>query len=494
MGDFGSARTELDSVLSSGIFQRAPNLAHVLTYVCTKYFEGDSERIKEYNIAVEALGRPADFDQKKDSIVRVEAHKLRKRLHEYYQSDGANHALRIEIPPGQYVPQFVRQAGVEQIEEKVAPEMPQQAGRSVRVRIAVTGATVLVLAGTLYWLLSPAGGRAATSIGDPRVTQPIGEDVRILAGAVDGSTYLDGFGRVWQSDRFFQGGQAEQDPNPTILGTRDPRLYQHRRRGTFSYDIPLKTGVYELRLYFAETLYGEGNPAGGGETSRLFEVFLNGTQVLRDFDVIGDASGASTADVRVFKDVSPASDGKLHLRFEPGNNQPILNAIQITPGIRGRMRPIRIIAQDRAYTDKEGHYWAPDRFARGGQLVSRNQDVVNVPDPEFYRGERFGNISYVIPVAPGRYAATFHFSEIWFGPGQPGAGGVGSRIFDILCNGVALRRNFDVFKEAGGSLRVVKWTAHGLEPNHQGKLVLSLVPVVNYGSLNALEIADEAGQ
>src|SRR6478672_7884721 len=106
--DFRQERHELDSILASGIFNRAPNLAQLLTYVCAKYFEGTAEQIKEYNIAVDALGRPADFDQKRDSIVRVEAHRLRKRLREYYETGGADHALQIDIPPGQYAPKFVR--------------------------------------------------------------------------------------------------------------------------------------------------------------------------------------------------------------------------------------------------------------------------------------------------------------------------------------------------------------------------------------------------
>jgi hypothetical protein len=106
---FDQERSELDSVLSSGILERAPSLAHLLTYVCSKYFDGAGEQIKEYNIAVEALGRPPDFDQKKDSIVRVEAHKLRKRLREYYKSEGADRPVRIEIPPGQYTPKFIFQ-------------------------------------------------------------------------------------------------------------------------------------------------------------------------------------------------------------------------------------------------------------------------------------------------------------------------------------------------------------------------------------------------
>src|SRR2546423_9905543 len=105
--DFHREKHELDAILASGILNRAPNLAHLLSYVCAKYFEGAAEQIKEYNIAVEALGRPADFDQKRDSIVRVEAHRLRKRLREYYEADGADHAIRIDIPPGQYAPRFL---------------------------------------------------------------------------------------------------------------------------------------------------------------------------------------------------------------------------------------------------------------------------------------------------------------------------------------------------------------------------------------------------
>jgi len=107
--DFTDERNELQAVLDSGIFNRAPNLANVLTYVCAKYFEGAGEQIKEYNIAVEALGRPAEFDQRRDSIVRVEAHRLRKRLRDFYEAEGASHSVRIEIPSGQYAPQFLRQ-------------------------------------------------------------------------------------------------------------------------------------------------------------------------------------------------------------------------------------------------------------------------------------------------------------------------------------------------------------------------------------------------
>jgi hypothetical protein len=83
--------------------------------VCEQYFRGQSNTIKEYTIAVEALGRPAEFDQRKDAIVRVEAHRLRKRLAQFYSGQGAHCPVQIHIPPGQYVPRFVHRAKEEAI-------------------------------------------------------------------------------------------------------------------------------------------------------------------------------------------------------------------------------------------------------------------------------------------------------------------------------------------------------------------------------------------
>lgn len=303
--------------------------------------------------------------------------------------------------------------------------------------------------------------------------------------------YVDHLGRTWMSDRFFTGGNTFTAQNHSIFGTHDPRMYQTRREGPFRYDIALKPGVYELRLHFAETLFGESNIAGGGETSRLFNVKANGKTILDGVDIIADA-GASTADVRVFKDVSPAADGKLHLDFEGVVSGAFLNAIELTPGVRGRLRPIRIVAADHSYTDRRGEVWLADTFSKGGRTVVRADPVTGADDPELYRSERFGNFTYTIPVAKGKYGITLKFAETWFGPKKPGQGGVGSRAFDILCNGTALVRKLDIYKEAGGGDRALDKTFHGLEPTPQGKLIISFVPSANYACLNALEVRDES--
>ena len=108
IGKFEAERAELDAILSSGMFGRTNNLVRLLTYVCEKHFEGATGDIKEYNIAVQALGRPSDFDPQVDTIVRVTAHALRKRLDDYYRSEGADHTIRIALPPGGYIPKFTR--------------------------------------------------------------------------------------------------------------------------------------------------------------------------------------------------------------------------------------------------------------------------------------------------------------------------------------------------------------------------------------------------
>jgi hypothetical protein len=124
--------------------------------------------------------------------------------------------------------------------------------------------------------------------------------------------------------------------------------------------------------------------------------------------------------------------------------------------------------------------------------VLRTKPVEEASDPELFRGERFGNLRYIIPVPAGRYGVTAYFAETWFGPGTPPGGGAGSRVFDILCNGAVLRHGFDVFKEARGAGRATTFSTHGLEPDAQGKLNIALVPTRNYACVNAIEVLDES--
>src|ERR1700685_762488 len=85
---FLEERLELERVLSHPEIFRSSAAVRFLTFICDMYFEGRSEEIREYSIAVEALGRKeANFDSSIDPIVRVTARSLRKKLDNIYQYD-----------------------------------------------------------------------------------------------------------------------------------------------------------------------------------------------------------------------------------------------------------------------------------------------------------------------------------------------------------------------------------------------------------------------
>jgi hypothetical protein len=99
-------RDELQRIVQSGCVPAGSMLAKILTYVVERTLDGDGKSIKAYTIAVEALGRAADFDPDRDSTVRVAAMRLRAALDLYYAGAGAANAVRIRMVPGCYRPTF----------------------------------------------------------------------------------------------------------------------------------------------------------------------------------------------------------------------------------------------------------------------------------------------------------------------------------------------------------------------------------------------------
>jgi hypothetical protein len=499
-------RAELQAVLRSPVFARSPALSHLLSYLCEKTFAGATDQIKEYSVALDVFDRLDSFDQDTDSIVRVQANRLRKRLSEYYAGDGAAHAIQITIPVGQYVPFFQRIAQEQGTSAASEPEKSSPSSNHPRWNLRpywLVGAAVLLLCGLVvaaFWvgkrnraqhLASPSYSQP---IAEPSVGLPVGEEVHILAGS--SRKYVDHAGKLWNPDTYFSGGSAVQSPIQHIWRTQDPIIYRGSRQGEFSYNIPLKPGTYELRLHFAETLYGPENSGGGGEGSRTMTVSVNGQPLLRDFDVLADAGGERTAEVKVFPDISPGSDGQLHLSFSGRNGSAMLSAIEILPEVRGQIRPVRIVARDVPYYSNDSRWWSPDDYFKGGQISSSQEPAQETDDPEFYETERWGHFSYAIPLPPGKYTVTLHFIEHHASPGNAetpqgdGSGSTQDRVFNVFCNGKTVLAKLNILDEAGENRPLVR-KIKGLEPNAQGKLLLEFVPVTRYATVSAIEVVPE---
>jgi len=512
---------ELQAVLQAHLFARSPALTRLLSYLCEKVFAGETEQIKEYSVAIDVFDRQDSFDPDVDSIVRVQANRLRKHLAKYYASEGAAHPLHITIPVGQYVPVFERMPGevaVAEVPSSTTAQLPSAAvikkgSRPWRkgLMLLVGNLALLGIVAAVVFVVhrnfvrqnaSPPGqipGAYSQQVpSETLVGLPAGEEVRILAGST--RKYVDHAGKLWNPDSYFSGGAAVPTSIPHIWRTQDPIIYRSSRQGEFTYNIPLKPGVYELHLHFAETFYGPENPGGGGEGSRVMAVRANGEPLLRDFDVLDDAGGERTADVKVFRDIAPAADGQLHLSFSSDNSgYGMLSAIEILPGIRGQARPVRIVARDVPYYSNDSHWWGPDSYFKGGQLSVSPHPVAGTDDPEFYETERWGHFSYAIPLPPGRYILTLHFIEHHTrveNSGRNAASEAGSnaapaeRVFNVFCNGKTILASLNIRGQAGEDRPLVR-TLRGLEPNAQGKLLVDFVPVTGYATVTAIEVIPE---
>ena len=101
-------REQLRKLLRSALFVQSERLSKFLAFAVESTLADHADCIKEYTIGVEAYGRGPGFDPSQDSIVRTEARRLRTKLSKYYEGEGSDDPVVIELHPGSYVPLFHR--------------------------------------------------------------------------------------------------------------------------------------------------------------------------------------------------------------------------------------------------------------------------------------------------------------------------------------------------------------------------------------------------
>ena len=126
-----SIREQLERVLASRQFSAAEGARKFLRFVVEEALAGRADRLKEYTLAVEVLGRPESFDTKTNPAVRVEAGRLRQRLEHYYLTQGREDPVLIELPRGGYVPAFGNNNDVLHLHEHLAEARAARSGGPV---------------------------------------------------------------------------------------------------------------------------------------------------------------------------------------------------------------------------------------------------------------------------------------------------------------------------------------------------------------------------
>jgi hypothetical protein len=257
-------------------------------------------------------------------------------------------------------------------------------------------------------------------------------------------------------------------------------VYQTNRYGNFSYsEAGLTAGAnYTVRLHFAETFW----TAAG---QRVFNVSINGQQVLTNFDIVAAAGAADKAVVEQFT-VAADSTGRITLQFATVKDNAQVNGIEILPTTTTPPPPPPGGVQINAGGPAVSPFTADADFTGGATASVTNaintSGVTNAAPQAVYQSNRYGNFSYAVPglTAGATYTVRLHFAEtFWTAAGQ--------RIFNVSINGNQVLTNFDILGTAGAEYKAVveQFTTAA---DSTGKITLQFTTVKDNAQVNGIEI------
>ncbi len=303
-----------------------------------------------------------------------------------------------------------------------------------------------------------------------------GSVVRIWCGS--NHDYVDQSGQRWTADRYFHGGKAYStqasiaNATPTLA---DQALYQAGRRGTdFSYSIPVKPGLYAVRLKLAE-------PEHEWFFQRPFNLTINNAPVLHNYDVGWISRGPRQAHEQVLRYLVPNQKGRLELHFTAGwepvagaRGEALVQAIEVLPE-GGPERAVRInVGASEEFVDWNGFIWSADQADQDGRVLKAGDEVAvaqaspTLYDQALYRIARTGRVlRYRVAVTPGLHTVRLKFAELWLAaPGQ--------RPMDIAINGRVWWAGWDPAVAAGQAGMAAELRAELVSPNGAGQIEVEL--------------------
>jgi hypothetical protein len=256
-------------------------------------------------------------------------------------------------------------------------------------------------------------------------------------------------------------------------------VYQTNRYGEdFRYVLTgLTPGAgYTVRLHFAETYWGTSG-------QRLFNVAINGRQVLSNFDVFNEAGGQYIALVRSF-DVTADAGGTITLLFTKADDSyddAMVSGIEILakPGIS-----LNAGGAAAGSFQADGDF-VGDTFTASttDQIDTSALDTDAAPEAVYQTARQGQDFSYVInDLAPGAvYRVRLHFAE--FQVDTPTA-----RLFNVAINGQQVLQNYDIFMEAGYGYEVANFEEFYVAADAGGTITIHFTAVVDNAQINGIEI------
>lgn len=342
------------------------------------------------------------------------------------------------------------------------------------------------------------GGESASSNEDTAATEPFGDGGGIAIHA--GGYAVENFASEMFSAGGFTNFHNVQVDISLVEHPAPQAVYQTEHWGASDWAIPNLNpqADYTLRLHFVENTF-----AAAGK--RLFNVIVNGQQVLTDFDIFA-ATGAMRKAVTEEFVVTPDENGVVAIQFVPGSaDQPTVSGIELIRHPDDDEAGATIVVGSSGGTTQSmainsggpvvGAFLADTDFA-GGRIGSSSKFVdlsgVSNPAPEqVYLTQRVGtgvgSFGYFIPgLIPGAtYKVRLHFAEGFFKT-------AGSRAFHVAIDGQTVLTNFDIFAAAGAVNKAVIEEFSVAADRFGLIMVQFLVGSANLPSVRGIEIIETA--
>jgi Malectin domain/Fibronectin type III domain len=301
----------------------------------------------------------------------------------------------------------------------------------------------------------------------------------------------------WAADEDFSGGSTIDHANTintsNVTNPAPAAVYQSARVGatqasgvgaTFSYTIPgLTAGTnYLVRLHFAETFFTTTG-------SRVFNVSINGTQVLTNFDIVKASGGENIANIQQFTEAANAS-GQMVITFTSVTNNALISGIEIDSTTPPPPPSIEINSGGPAVSP----FVADEDFSGGTTIDHANtintSKVTNPAPAAVYQSGRVAvstsgpgtTFSYTIPgfTAGSSHMVRLHFCETFFTT-------AGSRVFNVSINGTQVLTNFDIVAASGGE-NIANIQQFMVTANASGQFVITFTSVTNNALISGIEI------
>jgi hypothetical protein len=241
----------VERVSNSHALKRSAKLRDLLFYLCHRCWVEEAEEIREHEIGVDVFQRPANYDSTQDTLVRVQASQLRKRLEKYFNEDGQSEPLILEIGRGSYVPVIHERHAAVPAAPVSAPIPEAVATRPNRGLVPALAALVAVLAGICLWLaLRQTGGIEGSGLRRYWTSfAPQGQETTVVIADGALSAVQDILHRPIHLDEYVtRAYRAELDRPEHSAETKATLRYMMERRYTSLADVMLVRLLWAGRL------------------------------------------------------------------------------------------------------------------------------------------------------------------------------------------------------------------------------------------------------